>query len=120
MLWFKYGSAVAKVRVEFNESELTRLVNENKYIRDALVGTARLVAAEAEATAQDAQNGPGGTLSGYAEAGFTVIWEARGGKRPRVLIQSNADPQMALRVHFYTQKRDGISHLRAALKTVSR
>lgn len=73
------------------------------------------VAAEAQATAQDAQKGPGGTISGYAEAGFDVVWEPRGGKRPRVVIKSNASPETALRVLFYTQKKWGVAHLRRAL-----
>ncbi len=106
---------MGKVRIQIDERALSELVSENKYIRDALVKVANNVKAAAESTAQDAQNGPGGRLEGYAEAGFEVVWEARGGKRPRVLIQSNADPQMALRVHFYTQKRDGVAHLRKAL-----
>ena len=69
---------------------------------------------EAEATAQDAQRGPGGTISGYAEAGFEVIYEERG-ERPRVKVVSRADGKTALAVLFYTLKRDGVDHLRRSL-----
>jgi hypothetical protein len=106
---------VAKVRVVVDNGALTELLMKNPYIRDAMMATANDVKGAAEATAQDAQNGAGGTLHGYAEAGFSVSWQARG-KRPRLIITSDADPEMALRVHFYTQKRDGIAHLRKALR----
>lgn len=106
---------MASTKVVFDEAAFTALVNENKYIRDALVHTAQAVAGQAAATANSAQNGTGGRLTGYAEAGFRVEYQARGGKRPRVNIISNADPETALAAHFYTQKRDGVGHLRAAL-----
>ena len=106
---------MARVRIEIHEDGLRDLVSQNKYIRDELIRVGKNVKAAAEASAQDAQNGPGGRLEGYAEAGFDVIWDSRG-KRPRVNIVSLADPAMALRVHFYTQKRDGVSHLRKALR----
>lgn len=105
----------SNVKVVVDNKDLVAFLQENKEIRDLLINTAQAVQAQAESTADNAQKGPGGTLSGYAEAGFSVTWESRG-KRPRVLISSNADPEMALRVHFYTQKRDGISHLRKALR----
>jgi hypothetical protein len=105
----------SKVKIVIHEKALSEFVTQNKYIRDELVGVANLVAAEAKSTAQSAQNGPGGTIAGYAEAGFSVVWEARGGKRPRVNVVANADPNMSLRAYFYTMKRDGVDHLRAAL-----
>lgn len=105
----------SSVKVVVDNKDLAAFLQENKEVRDLLINTAQSVQAAAESTADDAQKGAGGTLYGYAEAGFTVEWEARG-KRPRVIISSNADPEMALRVHFYTQKRDGISHLRKALR----
>lgn len=113
-----YGGKVTKVEVD--EQGIAEFLQQNKDFRDMLVHTAQEVQAAAAATAQAAQNGPGGSLYGYAEAGFSVVWESRGGKRPRVNIVSNADPEMSLRVHFYTQKRDGVGHLRAALKTVTK
>lgn len=106
---------MARIRVVIHEDGLTALVNENKYIRDALVGTAQSVASEAQATANDAQGGAGGRLDGYAQAGFSVQYQSRGGKRPRVNVVSNADGKTAMAAHFYTQKRDGVGHLRAAL-----
>lgn len=109
---------MASVKVVTDADALRALLVENAELRALFMSTANDVKAFAEATAQDAQNGPGGTLYGYAEAGFSVKWEARG-RRPRLLITSNADPEMALRVHFYTQKRDGVSHLRAALRSIT-
>ncbi len=105
----------SKIKIVIDEKALGEFVTQNKYIRDELVGVARLVAAEAQSTAQSAQNGPGGTIDGYAEAGFSVVWEGRGGRRPRVNVVSNADINMSLRAMFYTMKRDGVDHLRAAL-----
>lgn len=108
------------IKVIVDEAALSQFVSQNKYIRDALVYTAQDVASEAQATADSAQKGSGGRLTGYAEAGFTVQWQSRGGKRPRVNIISNADPETALAAHFYTQKRDGVGHLRAALYRFTR
>lgn len=89
-------------------------LKQNKEVRDMLSDTARKVAAEAQATASEAENGAGGRVDGYASAGFKVVWDMRS-KRPQVKVQSNADPKTALVVHFYTQRRDGVGHLRAAL-----
>lgn len=77
------------------------------------------VAGEAEATAQEAQKGPGGEISGYAEAGFEVVFEERN-RRPRVKVISLADGETAMKAHFYTQKRDGVGHLRRALYKFTR
>lgn len=106
---------MAKVKIVFDEAAFAAFVAKNKYIRDELVYTAQAVQGEAQATADSAQNGAGGRLAGYAEAGFSVDYQSRGGNRPRVNISSNADPATALAAHFYTQKRDGVGHLRAAL-----
>ena len=103
------------VKVKVDEAGISQFLQANKSVRDLLVGTAQAVAANATATADAAQKGPGGTLTGYAEAGFAVEWQARGGKRPRVNVRSLADAKTAMAVHFYTQKRDGVAHLRAAL-----
>lgn len=103
------------VRVKIHEDGIAAFLQANKSVRDLLVQTAQAVQSNAEMTAQSAQKGPGGTIDGYAEAGFDVVWESRGGKRPRVLIRSLADKETAMAAHFYTQKRDGVAHLRAAL-----
>lgn len=103
------------VKVKVDEAGISQFLQANKPVRDMLIRTAQAVAADAGATAQEAQKGPEGDLTGYAEAGFAVEWEARGGKRPRVNIRSLADIKTAMAVHFYTQKRDGVAHLRAAL-----
>ena len=105
---------MANVKVVIDEAALARFVNDEPAIRNLLMNTAKSVAGEAAATAQSAQNGPGGTIYGYAEAGFSVHFESRAG-RPRVNIVANADPKMALAAYFYTLKRDGVDHLRAAL-----
>lgn len=102
-------------RVVVHEEGIAAFLQMNKSVRDMLVKTAQDVADEAQKTASAAENGPGGTIDGYASAGFAVEWEARGGKRPRVNVRSQADPEIATAVHFYTQKRDGVAHLRAAL-----
>jgi competence CoiA-like predicted nuclease len=86
----------------------------NKPVRDMLAKTAGNVLAEAQSTASEAENGAGGRVTGYAAAGFKIVW-IMNGKRPQVRIVSNADSLTATQVHFYTQKRDGVAHLRAAL-----
>lgn len=106
---------MAKVKIVFDEQALTDLVSQNKYIRDELVNTAQAVAREAQATASDAENGPGGRLDGYSDSGFSVDYESRGGKRPRVNIKSNASGAVALAAHFNSQRKNGVGHLRAAL-----
>jgi hypothetical protein len=111
---------MARVKVTVHEEGIAAFLEQNKQIRDQLVGVARGVAAEAQATADSAQEGSGGRISGYAEAGFAVEWQARGGKRPRVNVVSKADPKTALAAHFHTQKRDGVAHLRAALYRFTR
>ncbi len=87
---------MAKVKVVIHEDGVAQFLSVNKPVRDLMVSTAQKVASEAQGTAQSAQNGPGGTIYGYAEAGFEVQWEARGGKRPRVNIIAKADPKMSL------------------------
>lgn len=89
-------------------------LNDNRKFQDLMVDLGEQVAAEAQATADAAQLGSGGKISGYSEAGFTVEWERRD-RRPRVNIISNADEETFMRAYFYTQKRDGVAHLRKAL-----
>lgn len=98
----------------FNKNGIDDLAQESG-IKRMMMTLGDQVVSEAQATAQDAQNGPGGLLYGYAEAGFDSEWDSRGGKRPQVIVRSNADPEMALRVHFNSQKKWGTGHLRRAL-----
>ena len=102
------------VKVVIDEKGLDDFLKANKAIRDLLIQAGQAVAANAQATASQAELGPGGRITGYADAGFSVEWENRG-TRPRVNIRSNADGDTATKVHFYTQKRDGVAHLRKAL-----
>ena len=102
-------------KVVIHEDGIADFLSMNKQVRDMMVGVAQQVAATAETTANAAQKGPGGRIDGYAEAGFSVEWEARGGRRPRVNVKSNADPATALAAHFHTQLVNGVGHLRAAL-----
>lgn len=102
-----------KVRIVWDEDALAK-IGQLPEIKDLLLEEAAKVKAEAERTAQEAQGGPGGELTGYAEAGFTIEFETRN-KLPRVNIVSQADPEMALKVYFASQKKWGITHLRRAL-----
>lgn len=111
---------MAKARVVVHEQGITDLLQKNKPIRDMLVNSAWDVAYEAQQTADSAQEGTGGRITGYAEAGFSVEWESRNGKRPRVNVISNADMKTFLAAHFHTLKRDGVAHLRAALYSITR
>ena len=106
---------MAKARIQVHEDGIAAFLQQNKDVRDLLMRTANSVAAEAKKTASSAENGPGGSISGYAGAGFEVEWESRNGRRPRINIRSLADIKTAMAAHFYTQKRDGTAHLRAAL-----
>ena len=102
------------VKIEVHEQGIVELLERDKALRDSLVHQAQAIAAEAQATASSAEEGPGGRIHGYADAGFSVVWDGRG-KRPRVNIVSNAPEDIALAAHFHTQKRDGVGHIRAAL-----
>lgn len=108
------------VKVTVHEQGIADLLEANPAIRAQLMGVAEGVAAEAQRTASAAEEGSGGRITGYADAGFSVQWEARGGKRPRVNVVSNADKKTFMAAHFHTQKRDGIAHLRAALYKFTR
>jgi hypothetical protein len=102
-----------KVRVDFNPADVDAWMEANPAIKNVFLSAGEAVAAEAQATASDAEEGPGGRIDGYAAAGFTVDWDTS--KRPQVKISSNADPETITAVHFHTMKRDGVAHLRAAL-----
>lgn len=109
---------MAKVRVEIHNDAVAEFLNQNKGVRDMLNSEAMKVKAFAEASAGAAENGAGGTIDGYAAAGFSIRWIMRG-RRPRIEIISNADTKTATAVHFHTQKRDGVAHLRAALYKIT-
>jgi len=75
---------------------------------------ARKVKSEMEATASAAERGEGGTLTGYASAGFDIDLY-KGPKRLTVIIYSKASAALAMAVHFSSQRRTGTGHIRAAL-----
>ena len=106
---------MANPKVKIDPQGLRDFLADNKGLRDALASVANDVAAQAKATASDAENGAGGRIDGYAAAGFSVKYANGGPGRPGFEVHANADPDTATAVHFYTQKRDGVAHLRAAL-----
>ena len=108
-----------QVKIKADKAEYRNLL-QNKKLINHMVDIGKEVKDEAEKTASAAENGPGGTLDGYAAAGFDVIVEKGRNKRPKILVASYADEDLALRVLFYTQKRDGRAHLRAALRKVTK
>lgn len=109
---------MAKTKVVVDNEGLAQFLRSNKPVRDLLNAQAQAVKANAEATASAAENGAGGSIDGYASAGFSIRWVMRG-RRPRIDIVSNADSKTATAVHFHTMKRDGIAHLRAALYKIT-
>lgn len=106
---------MAKKTVEVHPEGLKDLLAANKGLRDQLAGVANKVKAYAEATASAAENGPGGRIDGYAAAGFGIRYVMGGPGRPGFEVFSNADAKTITAVHFYTQRRDGVAHLRKAL-----
>jgi hypothetical protein len=112
-------SGSGKTRVVVHEDGISEFLEMNPSVKAQLMGVAEQVAAKAQSTASRAEEGAGGRITGYASAGFSVVWEARGGKRPRVNIVSNADKKTFLAAHFHSQLRDGVAHLRAALYSVA-
>lgn len=105
---------MGSVKVVIDQQGVVDFLRMNKEVRDLMVDLGKEVAAEAQSTASDAEKGPGGTIDGYADAGFSVDWVAVK-KRPQVRVTSNADSETATRVYFSTQKRWGVTHLRRAL-----
>lgn len=104
-----------KTRVVVHEEGIADFLSMNKGVRDMMFDVANEVVSEASRTADSAQKGSGGRISGYAEAGFEAQWESRGGKRPRINIVSKADKDTAWSAHFHSQLVGGVGHLRAAL-----
>lgn len=110
---------MAKTRVEIHPEGLDELLQEPG-IRSLFMDLGAEVQANAEATASDAEKGDGGRISGYAAAGFTTQYVTESGRRPRVIIKSNADMETFMRTHFSTQKRWGVAHLRQALYKITK
>lgn len=103
------------VKIVIHPEGLAELLETNPAIKNEMLAVGEAVAAEAQATASAAENGSGGRIDGYADAGFSASWDARGGKRPQVIVASHAPIETFLAAHFHTQKRNGVAHLRAAL-----
>lgn len=111
---------MAKTKVEIHPQGLKDLLADNKGLRDQLAGVANAVKAYAESTASAAENGPGGRIDGYAAAGFGLRYVNGSPGRPGFEVYSNADGKVITAVHFYTQRRDGVAHLRKALYSQTR
>lgn len=109
-----FGGA-SSVKVIVDEAGIDAFVTNNPAVRNLLMQTGYNVAAEAKATASEAEQGPEGRITGYEAAGFDVEFETRPGARPRVNVKSNAPGDVALAAHFSSQRRNGVGHLRAAL-----
>lgn len=109
---------MGNVRIEYDPIAVGELLN-NPAMLELLMKIGEDVRSEAQATADDAQNGEGGTIDGYAQAGFSIELVGRG-KRPRVDIRSNASPEVATAAHFNSQRKNGVGHLRAALYKFTR
>jgi hypothetical protein len=109
---------MAKVKVTVDPKGVADFLRSNKGVRDLINKEAQTVKSIAESSASAAEEGAGGTITGYADAGFEIRWDMRG-RRPRVIIASLADSKTATAVHFHTQKRDGVAHLRAALYKIT-
>jgi hypothetical protein len=105
----------SSVKVVVDPAGVDAFVTNNPAVRNLLMQTGYNVAAEANSTASDAEQGPSGRISGYASAGFSVEFQVRPGARPRVNVKSNAPGDIALAAHFSSQRRNGVGHLRAAL-----
>lgn len=108
---------MARAKIEFHQDGIEALLKDRE-ITSLLKKQGDKVKAYAIATAQEAQNGPDGTLFGYAEAGFTSELDKRG-KRPRVVVKANDTSGMQWRVHFSTIKRLGMAHMRRALYSIT-
>lgn len=102
------------IRVEFDKNALGKWLQDNNDVKELTLKIAEQVRSEAQKTASDAENGPGGKIDGYSAAGFKVEYDKRN-KRPVAKIISNAPGSTALKAHFNSQRKNGIGHLRAAL-----
>lgn len=104
---------MAKTRVEWHEEGLIDVMDQLG-MRSILTEAGQKVADELAATATVADNGPGGTIDGYSDAGFSVIYEPRG-RRPRVVVKSNAPGDVAAAAGFNYYHKTGQLHMLAAL-----
>ena len=86
---------------------------QSRVVSNILREKAQPVIRIANATAPGAELGSS-RLAGYAAAGFSASIQKRN-KRQRILIKSNAGLYLSLRVHFATQQRFGIGHMRTVL-----
>lgn len=103
--------------VKFDRRAIGDLMRYNPGVKSALMSAAKQieVAAKASASAAEATTSQG---EGYASAGFSTRWEQRS-RRPRVVVTSNAPGEIAMAVHFASQRAKGVAHLTAASKTRS-
>ena len=100
---------MGKVRIKLHEREVGSL------LMDALPLVRELtqqVLQEAKATAVNDRGSD--TLAAYFRAGFDSKIEPRS-VRPRGVVSSNADPELALRAQFAYQYLYGVRHLSEAL-----
>lgn len=91
---------------------------QSRTVSDILRQKAQPVVRIANATAPGAELGSR-RLAGYANAGFSVSIQKRN-KRQRALVKSNAGLYLSLRVHFATQQRFGIGHMRMVMLEAKR
>ena len=100
--------------VKLDKSAIRKWLQEDEGVKNILMIEARKVQAEMSATASSAERGSGGTLTGYAAAGFGIE-VVKGKKRMSAIIYSKASSALAMAVHFSSQRRTGTGHIRAAL-----
>lgn len=100
--------------VKVHPEQIGRLLKANSAIADDLMRIGNEVLAKAEATASDAENGPGGTVDGYAAAGFGVYLMDHP-NRLQVIVASHADEETSRGAHFNSARKNGIPHLPKAL-----
>lgn len=102
------------IEIKVDKKEIQRWLKDSKEVKKMLTNIGDKVAREAKRTASDAENGAGGTITGYKSAGFKVEYDTSG-KIPVVKVVSNADGETATAAQFNSQRKNGIAHLRAAL-----
>jgi len=98
---------------KLDKKALKDFLTDSPEIDRGLKEQAEQIANKARATASDAENGSGGSIDGYAAAGFRVESE-KNAKRKIYKVVSNADPKVSLAAHFNSQRKNGVGHLRAA------
>jgi hypothetical protein len=98
--------------VQINRNWQQEVLNDPA-VKNQILAVADAVKNAAAMTASSAEKGPGGTIDGYAAAGFRVEWDNK--RKPQAKVYSNANIALFMKAYWYTQKRDGVAHLRAAL-----